>query len=202
MSDDIEHLEGDLVRAVELLADAFAAKSIRYALMGGLATSVRGRPRFTQDVDILLTVPQVTLPGLLDELARTGFEFDMPTAIRQYVHEHMTVLRFGTVRVDWLKPVLPLYSRTIAEATPLEWTDGHSVQVATAECLILTKLVAFRPQDQADIETLLSANRDSIDVDIIRTEWAVVADAPDPRTIWLEAAIARLVPGAPPRSAT
>ena len=35
-------LASDLTRAVELLAEAFAAKSIRYALIGGLATLARG----------------------------------------------------------------------------------------------------------------------------------------------------------------
>jgi hypothetical protein len=47
-------LASDLTRAVELLAEAFAAKSICYALIGGLATLARGRPRFTQDVDMLV----------------------------------------------------------------------------------------------------------------------------------------------------
>lgn len=64
MAGDRDFLAGDLVRGVELLADTFAAKSIRYALSGGLATLMRGRPRFTQDIDILLNVPQVALPGL------------------------------------------------------------------------------------------------------------------------------------------
>lgn len=193
MADDLQTLESDLVRAVELLADVFAARSIRYALLGGLAASFRGRQRFTQDVDVLLDVSQVALPGLLDELARAGFNFDMTTVIGEYVREHMAVLHFGLVRIDWIKPMVPLFHRTIRDATPLLWTDGHSVQVASAECLIVTKLVAFRPQDQADIESLLSANRDSIDVEIIRTEWAAVAGNFDERSIWLEAAIARLV---------
>lgn len=64
MAGDRDFLAGDLVRGVELLADTFAAKSIRYALIGGLATLMRGRPRFTQDIDILLDVSQVALPGL------------------------------------------------------------------------------------------------------------------------------------------
>src|SRR6266849_7258321 len=126
-------LGDELIRAVELLADTFTAQSIRYALVGGLATALRGRPRFTQDVDVLLDVPQLALPGLLDELARQGFDFDMATVIREYVSEHMTAFRFGTVRIDWLKPVLPLYARTLAEASSLTWTEGHDVRVATAE---------------------------------------------------------------------
>src|SRR5206468_3828788 len=132
--------------------------------VGGLATLMRGRPGFTQDVDILLDVPQLALPGLLDELAAHGFAFDAATVIREYVREHMTTLRFGSVRIDWLKPVLPLYARTLADASPVTWTEGHSVRVASPEGLILTKMLAFRPQDQVDIETLLIANRDEIDV--------------------------------------
>jgi hypothetical protein len=187
-------LSNDLIRAVELLADAFAARKVRYALIGGLATLMRGRPRFTQDVDVLLEVPQIILPGLLDDLAEQGFEFDMATVIREYVREHMTVLRFGSVRIDWLKPVLPLYARSLADAASLTWTEGHPLRVATPEGLILMKMVAFRPQDQADIETLISANRNEIDVDLIRNEWSAVADGEDARTVWLDGAIARLAP--------
>ena len=122
-----------------------------------------------------------------------GFALDPTTVIKQYVREHVASFPFGRVRIDWLKPVLPLYSRILAEAAPLEWTEGHTVRVATAEGLILTKMVAFRPQDQVDIETLLTANRDTIDVELIRQEWAPFAATEVERTAWLEAAIARRV---------
>jgi len=65
--------------------------------------------------------------------------------------------------------------------------------VATAEGLILTKMVAFRSQDQIDIETLLTANRDEIDLDLIREEWSPFAATEAERTAWLETAIARRV---------
>jgi hypothetical protein len=74
--------------------------------LGGLATILRGRPRFTQHVDLLLGVPQLALPGLLDDLARLGFAFDASKMIREYVREHVTAMRFGTTRIDWLRPVL------------------------------------------------------------------------------------------------
>jgi hypothetical protein len=193
MPAEYDLLADELIRAVELLADAFAAESIRYALVGGLATLMRGRPRFTQDVDVLLDVPQLVLPGLLHELTRLGFAFDMATVIREYVSEHMTAFRFGSVRIDWLKPVLPLYARTLADASSLMWTEGHPLRVATAEGLILMKLVVFRPQDQVDIETLLIANQQEIDVGLIRREWSAVAEEEKARTAWLENAIARLL---------
>lgn len=182
----------ELIRAVELLGDTLAAQSIRYALVSGLATSLRGRPRFTQDVDILLDVPQLQLPTLLGELARLGFSFDLATVIREYTRDRFTSFLYGSVRVDWLAPALPLYVRALADSSPLASTEGHSVRVASAEGLILTKMVSFRPQDQIDIETLLIANRGQMDASLIRGEWSAVAAGEDARTAWLEDALRRL----------
>src|SRR5438105_3505386 len=128
-----EPLADDLIRAVELLAKAFTARSVRYALVGGLATFIRGRPRFTQDVDVLLEVPQIALPPLLDELARFDFSFDMRTLIREYVQEHMTAFQYKSVRIDWLKPVIPLYARVLATASEVAWTTGQSIRIASPE---------------------------------------------------------------------
>lgn len=184
----------ELIHAVELLAEVFAAKSIRYAIVGGLATVLRGRPRFTQDADVLLDVPQVSLPSLLDELRQRGFDFDTTKVIQEYVREHMTVVQYRSIRVDWLKPVIPLYSHALRDAEKLPWTEGRLVRVAKPEGIILTKMLAFRPQDQADIDTLLAANSDTIDLDYIRREWSSVSAGEDERNAWLEAAIARNVP--------
>jgi hypothetical protein len=49
----------------------------------------------------------------------------------------------------------------------------------------------------ADVETLLIANRDDIDLALVRREWSAVAAGEEARTAWLEDAIARFVP--PPR---
>jgi hypothetical protein len=132
MHAESELLPGDSVRAVESMAEAFDARSIRYALIGGLALAVRGRPRFTRDVDILLEVPQVALPGLLSELQTRGFTLEPQVVIEQFVREHLRSFTLGPVRINWLKPVLPLYSRTLADAETLEWTEGHTVRVASS----------------------------------------------------------------------
>jgi hypothetical protein len=194
MATENNSLATELVRAVEVLSETFASRSVRYALVGGLATMLRGRPRFTQDVDILIEVSQVALPPLLEDLAQRGFDLDLPKVATEFVREHLTAFRFGAVRIDWLKPVLPLYSRTLTDATELPWTEGHHLRVATAEGLILMKMVAFREQDQADIVTLLAANRDDIDVELILQEWQPYADLEAPRTAWLKASINRILP--------
>lgn len=193
MAAETRVLADELVRGVEALADTLEARAIRYALVGGLATLMRGRPRFTQDVDVLLDVPQLVLPGLLDELTQRGFTLDRTKVIEQYVRDHITAFRYGSIRIDWLKPVLPLYASALADASTLTWTEGHPLRVASAEGLILMKMASFRTQDQADIETLMIANRDALDIGLIRRQWSTVAEGEEARTAWLEDALARLV---------
>lgn len=180
-------------QAVERLAEVFAERSVRYALIGGLATSLRGRFRTTQDADFLVDIPQLTLPFVLDDLVRRGFTLDPMVVIKQYVEENLTAFRFGAVRIDWIKPAVPIYAHIVAGSSSLEWTPGHPVLVASAEGLILTKMIAFRSQDQIDISTLITANRDTLNVEFIREEWAFFAPIEPERTSWLESLIEKLV---------
>jgi hypothetical protein len=165
--------------AVRLAATARRA-NLRYALIGGLAAGYRTQPRFTQDVDFLLQVPQIQLPAVLDDLSAHGFTADPMTNIREWTQEHMTTLSFRGVRIDWLKPVVPLYQHVLDRATDESLLD-EPIRIASADGLILIKLLAYRPQDVVDIENLVAAHRETLDLDWIRSEWATVAAADDPR---------------------
>ena len=57
--------------------------------------------------------------------------------------------------------------------------------MASAEGLILLKLLAYRTQDQLDIENLVAAHRDTLDLAWIKSEWATVAPLDDPRMMRL-----------------
>ena len=92
----------------------------------------------------------------------------------------MVVLSYKGIRIDWLKPVLSAYTHVLERATDENWL-GQSIRIASAEGLILLKLLAFRTQDQLDIENLLAANPGKIDFDWIRTEWQSIASLDDPR---------------------
>lgn len=183
----------ELAEVVRRLAVVFAQRKVRHALIGGLAVGLRSRPRATKDADFIMHVPAIAFPGLLEELVGAGFEIDVMDVVRRWPVDRFTVFSCGGVRIDWMQPVIPLYAHVLDNAEPKPWLDS-SIRVATAEGLILTKMLSFRPQDQADIETLLIANRDEIDIGLIRREWSTVSEGEEPRTAWLEDAITRLVP--------
>ena len=125
MHADRNLLSDELVQAVDSLAEAFAARSIRHAHRRACDYDARS-PRFIQDVDFLLDVPQVALPGLLDDLVERGFTLDPAVVIKEYVQRRVTAFRFGEVRIDWLKPVLRLYARTLADAHP--WNGTRDIR--------------------------------------------------------------------------
>jgi hypothetical protein len=162
------------------LAGALYEFQVRYALIGGVAAGYRTHPRFTRDIDFLLNIPQLVLPPLLEDLKRRGFEFDTLATIREWTEHHMVVLAYHGIRVDWLKSVLPAYVHILDRATEETWLN-QPIRIASADGLILMKLLAFRTQDQVDIENLVAANRDSLDLDWIRTEWQTLASLDDAR---------------------
>ena len=60
---------------------------------------------------------------------------------------------------------------------------NRTIRVASAEGLILLKLLAFRSQDVVDIENLVAVHRRTLDLVWIRSEWQTVAGIDDPRRI-------------------
>jgi len=171
----------------QALAEATAALDhhrVSYALIGGLAASYRSQPRFTKDIDFLIKVPQIVLPPLLEDLQRRGFQLDTLATIGEWTEHHMATLSYHGIRIDWLKPLIPAYLHVLERATVEPWLD-HSLRIASAEGLIILKLVAFRSQDQVDIENLVAANSHQLDLDWIKAEWQTIAGLDDPRMLRL-----------------
>ena len=183
MADDAGRPADAIEAALTDMVTVLTRANVPYALIGGLATGYRSRPRYTKDVDLILDIPQITLPAVLAALGGLGFEFNERDVIAEFTRHHMAVLWRDGVRVDWLKALLPAY-RHVLEHTRVEPGPGGSIRVATAEGLILLKLFAFRLQDQTDIEALVTANQSALDIDWITTEWQTVFQPDDPRMQW------------------
>lgn len=147
-----------LENGLTTVADVLLRHSIKYAVIRGMAAGFRSQPRFTKDVDFLLQVPQLQLPRVLADLAEQGFVFNELTAIRAWTQDHMTVLFYYGMRIDWLKPMLPVYQHVLDRATEVDWLS-RPIRVATTEGLILLKLLADRTQDHlGSCGRLLAAN--------------------------------------------
>ena len=174
------------------MLDVFDRSHVAHALIGDLAFGLHARVRSSRGAKFIVDCADFEFTNLLDRLQSDGFQLHIRDALQKWsVHRSLSFSR-GPVRFDWYQPITPIHRFVLKSAVNWPWLD-RQVRVATAEGLVLTKLAAFRPQDQIDIETLLIANREDIDLAIIRDEWATFAKTEAERTAWLEAAIAKHV---------
>ncbi len=158
-----------LSRVLSELVDVLRTHKTNYALIGGLAVSARGHLRSTRLIDLLLDVPQLELPRLLDDLQQRGFEFDLRSLLSEWTHGITQLTWRGRIRVDWLKPVVVQFQHVLDRATEVP-LNNQRVRVVDVEGLILLKLTAWRPQDQEDVRGLLAKHAGQLDLDWVRRE--------------------------------
>lgn len=151
----------DLARAVEALSKDLAACGVRYALVGGLAVSVRSEPRFTRDVDVVAVVAAEAVDSVARQLAQRGHTIEAIMTDAAAGGVAGVRLRHQGVREDILLSFSGLEAETCASAERVEVLPGVVVPVATTPHLIVLKLIAIaereRLQDQADVHALAQA---------------------------------------------
>ncbi len=133
----------------------------RFALVGGLATSLRGEPRTTRDVDLAVAVrDDREAERLVRDLVARRYRVLL-------VLEHDVTKRLATVRLmspvdgitvlDLLFGSCGIEPEIVAEATPVS-LGAVVVPVARAAHLVAMKLLArddaTRPQDGIDLAAL------------------------------------------------
>jgi putative nucleotidyltransferase-like protein len=154
-------------RLQELLFEldaALGAAGIEHALIGGLALAPRGFPRGTKDIDFLIHENAV-------ERVRALMRVRGAEPIQEDA-EFSTYLD-GGIRADFQHARREISQSMLARAEPVAFA-GATIPVLQAEDLIGLKVQASwsnpaRLQDFIDIERLLGANRDTLDLDRVRT---------------------------------
>lgn len=148
----------------------------RFALVGGLAVSVRTEPRFTRDVDIAVAVAGDTeAEALIRTLRGAAYEIDA-------IVEQEAVGRLATARltrspkptdpvIDLLFASSGIEPEIVADADDLELVPQLRVHVAATGHLIAMKVLArddvSRPQDASDLRALLGV-ASTVDVTLAR----------------------------------
>ena len=159
-----------LESALHRITADLARSDVDFALVGGLAVSVRTEPRFTRDADFAVAVSgDAEAEALIQRLRAIGYEV---TALV----EQDAAGRLATVRLaladDTAGPVIDLLFASsgieheiVAGADPLDLLPGLRVKVARVEHLIALKVLSRdderRPQDLVDLRALIRTATDA-----------------------------------------
>jgi hypothetical protein len=162
--------------AVGAICRELRARRRRFALVGGLAVSVRAEVRFTRDVDLVVHVADdADAEALVYELRLLGY-----SAVASV--EHDTRHRLATVRlmspqgvkVDLLFASSGIEQEIVDRATEVDIGEPGAVPVANAEELLAMKILSMsdtRLQDRIDAQRLLLLVS-SLDLKVVRDHLA------------------------------
>ena len=142
-------------------------------LMGGLALSVWGRIRVTQDIDLAVALDENREPRFLEDLLRLHFLPDKPRPVlghRLLVCRYLKQSRGLPVEVD-LFFARGAYPRQALRRAVLLRIGSQQVRVISPEDLILYKLLADRPMDRLDVRGIAEEQGGRLDRSYLK-RWA------------------------------
>lgn len=128
-----------------------------YATIGGVAVSLIAGARATQDVDAVLWLDTDELESFVQSGTPHGFMGRISDAPEFARRNRVILLQHQPtgINVDLSCGALPFEEEMIARARELV-IGSVRIKVASSEDLIITKAVAHRPRDIADIEAILN----------------------------------------------
>ena len=199
---DADVLEVDPVTGRRTGLAALARKALRaltraevpYAVIGATALAVRGLPRMTRDIDVVVLTEDAF--AALDRLRAAGFRSVTPVR-RDAEPEPMYVLELGTEggEVDLLVAAGEPESTVVAEAPSAE-VFGVTAPVATLEHLALMYLYSNQPKHLGDFARIVTESA----VDLRAVEEYLGAVHPDMLSVLADRVrLAKQPAPAPPR---
>lgn len=169
----------ELSRIAAALSADLAAAGIDHVLTGALALSIHARPRQTQDIDVVVSVPSLRLPAVFAIARRHGFEGDDRRLIAEIRAGSFAQMTSGPLTLDVIVPVLPYHAQVVRRAVRCD-VAGTQVPLVTAEDLFVMKVLWHRPKDVADLQ-ILGAIASRLDVAYILATLATLVPPEDPR---------------------
>lgn len=155
--------------SLEAIVGALNDGSVRYLVAGGLAVNAHGYIRFTQDVDLVISLDPANILRAFDMLGTLGYKPSVPITAGQFANAE---LRREWIRDKFMR-VLNFYSDRHRETTVDVFVDepfdfereypvamqgdlapGLSVRFVSLPTLIAMKAEANRPRDLDDLQHL------------------------------------------------
>jgi hypothetical protein len=166
----VDRVPATLLAALADLVEWLDATKIPSMVIGGVAASVLGRPRLTQDVDALAILPEGEWANAVSTAARQGIlprienPLDFARRSRVLLMRHVE----SGIDIDVTFGGL-LFERAAIDNSKIHDIGGLRIRLPRVEDLLIMKAVARRPKDLQDIEGLLAAHPEA-DVATVR-QW-------------------------------
>jgi hypothetical protein len=154
--------EAILRRVVSLLE----AAGIPFMIVGSFASSVHGKPRTTQDLDIVIHVDRKQVEAFIGSLSKDEWYADLDAARDAVLRRSINLIDMSS---GWKVDLVVRKDRAFSVEEFSRWTTmealGVSVPLATAEDTIIAKLEWSKTsggseRQRRDVQSILEAKAD------------------------------------------
>ncbi len=142
--------------------DLFKARRTPYVIVGGVAVTAVGEPRFTADLDAIVFVDVDTLERLINYALEHGFRADLEDELAAVRGGGSARLRRGRFHLDLIVRSLFIEDQALARSRTIK-VFQRLVRFPSPEDLLVLKLVAGRPRDLLDLEGIMRRHGSKID---------------------------------------
>ena len=124
---------------------------------GGIAVSLLGQARFTEDLDAMVLLSIEEISRFLDAAQKEGIEPRIAQADDFARRNRVLLLRHSASQtdIDISLGILPFEQEMVARSQLYEIDATLKIRLPTPEDLIIMKAVAHRPKDLLDIQGII-----------------------------------------------
>jgi hypothetical protein len=153
--------DNPLSPALESVCQLLQQEDVQGMIIGGLAASLLGRPRFTNDIDLIILDLDDRIPDFIQKLEKFGIDPRISDVEKFAVESRMLLLRHteSGINLDISMGVLP-FEREAVERRRVESAYCLEIVLPTPEDLIVFKSISQRPIDIEDIKAIIARHRD------------------------------------------
>jgi predicted nucleotidyltransferase len=144
------------------LLSVFHAHGVRFLVVGGHAVNIYTEPRYTGDLDLLVSGDEANGHAVYRALAEFGAPLDGVTA-QDFINKPTQYFQVGVppARIDVLQSIPAVAFEDAWKQAKTVKVNGQDVRFLSREDLMRNKLAAGRPKDLADAEALRKFSKGS-----------------------------------------
>lgn len=162
------------------LDDAFRELGAAWYVFGGQAAILHGAHRFTEDLDVTVLPMDIETQELVRVVTRRGFSLRVPDIDGFVAQTRVLPILHAATKIP-VDVVLggPGLEQLFAQRAQLLDVGGLAVPVASAEDLIVMKVLAGRRKDLEDAVAILMARGAKLDLAQVKETIRIVEQALD-----------------------
>ena len=175
-----------LLAPIQALQDLLSEFNDLGVIIGGVAASLLGAPRYTVDLDAVFILNLDDIPRLLNEAARRGIQPRISDPLGFAKKNRVLLLRHiaSGIDIDISLGTLPFEIEMVERSSILE-IGGVILRLPTPEDLIIMKAIAHRMKDLEDIRGIAN-NHPTLDRGRIQFWVKQFGEALDMIDLWQE----------------